>query len=402
MKKKDKADYDICVVGGCGHVGLPLAICFANAGKRVIIFDIDEDALATVSSGVMPFKEEGGEEHLKLAIKSGRLHLSNSPEAISKSDAVILIMGTPVDEHLNPSFTGIIRTIKKYLPYFTNGQLLVLRSTVYPGTSQKIERIIRKSGLVVDVAFCPERIAEGFAIKETHELPQIVAAFTQRGMRRARDLFQTFTDDIVELEPMEAELAKLFTNVWRYIQFAIANQFYSIANDHGLDYYRIHHAITHNYPRAKDLPRAGFAAGPCLFKDTMQLAAFSKNSFFLGHAAMLVNEGQPAYIVDCLRRRYPLHKMTVGILGMAFKGDSDDSRESLAYKLRKILEIECQEVLITDPYVKDERIRPLQEVIEKSDILIVGAPHTVYKELLIDDKPVVDIWNLFGRGGLIK
>lgn len=393
--------YDVCIVGGCGHVGLPLALCFAKEGKNVAIFDIDEKAVSKVSSGVMPFREEGADELLREVLKNDLLRLSATPDVISESDAVILIMGTPVDAHLNPSFSGIIRAVKEYLPYFKDGQLLILRSTVYPGTSKKIERLLRNAGLSVDVAFCPERIAEGFALRETYELPQIVSGFNQQGLSRARKLFSSFTDDVIEVTPMEAELAKLFTNVWRYMKFSIANQFYSIANDHGLDYYKIHQAITHNYPRAKDLPKAGFAAGPCLFKDTMQLAAFSNNSFFLGHAAMLVNEGQPAYIVNCLRRRYPLENMVAGILGMAFKGGSDDSRESLAYKLRKILEIECKEVLITDPYVQDERIVPVEEVIAKSDILIVGAPHEVYVDLDTKNKPLIDIWNFYGKGGLI-
>ena len=382
-------------------MGLPLAICFAKEGKRVAIFDIDESAISKVSSGKMPFREENADELLKEAIGAGRLHLSAAPDVISESAAVILILGTPVDAHLNPSFSGITRSVEEYLPYFRDGQLLVLRSTVYPGTSEKINRLLGSAGLSVDVAFCPERIAEGFAVRETYGLPQIVSAFTPEGLRRAKELFSAFTDDVVELSPLEAELAKLFTNVWRYIRFAIANQFYSIANDHGLDYYRLHKAITHNYPRAKDLPKAGFAAGPCLFKDTMQLAAFSNNSFFLGHAAMLINEGQPAYVVNCLRQRYPLRDMVVGILGMAFKANSDDPRESLAYKLRKILEIECKEVLITDPYVADERILPVQEVIARSDLLILAAPHDVYRDLDLQDKCVVDIWNFFGKGGII-
>lgn len=256
-------------------------------------------------------------------------------------------------------------------------------------------------GLNVDLAFCPERILEGYAIQEIYQLPQIISSFTPNGLRRARELFSLFSDDIIELSPIEAELAKIFTNTWRYISFAVANQFFSIANDHGLDYYKIRHAMMHNYPRAKDLPKAGFAAGPCLFKDTMQLATFDNNNFFLGHAAMLVNEGQPTYIVRCLLNKYPLHEMTVGILGMAFKANSDDARESLSYKLRKILEHECKQVLITDPYVVDDRIKPVKDVIDESDILILGAPHHAYKDLDTKNKPVVDIWNYFGKGGVI-
>lgn len=393
--------HDVCLIGGCGHVGLPLALCFCSQGKNVAIFDVNKKALCSVEKGEMPFKEEGADSVLCSTLESGRLCLSDSPEILAESDAIVCILGTPVDEHLNPSFGGILKSIKQYLPYFRDGQLLVLRSTVFPGTSDKINRLLKDAGLSIEVAFCPERIAEGPALNETYKLPQIVSGFTPEGLQRAKDLFSAFTDDIVELTPMEAELAKLFTNSWRYIKFAIANQFYSIANDYGLDYYRIHNAMTHNYPRAKDLPKAGFAAGPCLFKDTMQLAAFSRNSFFLGHAAMLINEGQPAYIVDRLRRNYKLKDTTVGILGMAFKAESDDPRESLAYKLRKILEIECKQVFITDPYVTDERVLPAEEVIEKSDVLVVGAPHKRYKDLDTKNKQIIDIWNLYRKGGII-
>ncbi|EQD32751.1 nucleotide sugar dehydrogenase, partial [mine drainage metagenome] len=154
--------------------------------------------------------------------------------------------------------------------------------------------------------------------------------------------------EIVELEPEEAELAKLFTNTWRYIKFATANQLYMIANDFGLDYDRIRTALAHNYPRAQDLPGAGLAAGPCLLKDTMQLAAFNNNQFTLGHSAMLINEGLPLYTVARLEQRFDLSQMTVGILGMAFKGESDDIRSSLSYRLKRILQFKSKRVLCTD------------------------------------------------------
>lgn len=398
----DQPKYDLCVIGGCGHVGLPLAICFAREGKSVIILDINEEAMAKVASGQMPFMEDGAEDLLKQVISSGKLSVSGDPAVITQSDAVVLIMGTPVDEHLNPAFSVIIRAVRKYLQYFRNGQLIVLRSTVYPGTSKRVEELFRNAGLSVDVVFCPERIVEGHAIKEIYELPQIVSGFSPQGVEKARALFSVFGNDIVELTPMEAELAKLYTNVWRYMKFAVANQFYMIATDHGLDYYRIRDAIRYKYPRAADLPTAGFAAGPCLFKDTMQLAAFSNNSFFLGHAGMLVNEGLPGYLINLLKGKYPLQNMTVGILGMAFKGNSDDPRESLAYKLRRMLEIECREVLISDPYVKDERIITAEELVARCDMVILGAPHDVYRDLDLKNKIVIDIWNFFGRGWDIR
>ncbi|HET6210389.1 MAG TPA: UDP binding domain-containing protein, partial [Jatrophihabitans sp.] len=271
----------------------------------------------------------------------------------------------------------------------------------YPGVTKRVERMLADDGIAVDVAFCPERIAEGKAMEELFSLPQIVSARTPQARKRAGALFGQLTDRIVELEPEEAELAKLFTNTWRYIKFAAANQFYMMANQQGLDFDRIRDALAQEYPRAADMPGAGFAAGPCLFKDTMQLAAFTDNSFVLGHSAMLVNEGLPLYLVSRLESRYDLANLRVGILGMAFKGESDDIRSSLSYKLKRILEFRAKQVLCTDPYVTvDQDLRPLDEVLANSDLLIVGAPHRAYRELSTD-LPVADVWNVLGQGTVV-
>jgi UDP-N-acetyl-D-mannosaminuronic acid dehydrogenase len=183
------------------------------------------------------------------------------------------------------------------------------------------------------------------------------------------------------------------------MKFAVANQFFMIADQAGIDYTNVLHAIRHDYPRAADLPGPGFAAGPCLFKDTMQLAAFTSDHFPLGQSAMQVNEGLPAYIVNSLVRRYGgLHGRTVGILGMAFKAESDDPRASLSYKLRKLLTWAGARVVCTDPYVEDARLTTLDCVIEESEILILGAPHREYRGLAIGGKDVVDIWGALGQG----
>ncbi len=188
-------------------------------------------------------------------------------------------------------------------------------------------------------------------MEELHSLPQIVSARTERAFERAALLFGRLTTRIVRVEPEEAELAKLFTNSYRYIKFAAANQLYMMANDFGLDYERIRKAVVEDYPRAADLPGPGFAAGPCLLKDTMQLAAFNNNNFALGQASMQINEGLPLYLVSRMAAMYDLDSMTVGILGMAFKGESDDNRSSLSYKLKRVLKVRAAEVLTTDPYV---------------------------------------------------
>ncbi|MEI0531587.1 nucleotide sugar dehydrogenase [Brachyspira pilosicoli] len=392
--------YDVSVIGGLGHVGLPLSIALANAGKKVCIYDINEKVYRDVSNGIIPFYEENMEDMLKKVLKDKTLSLSLKPDVIKNSKIVIIIVGTPVDEHLNPTFSNIKKMIDQLVPYINNDQLIVLRSTVYPGISSKIKDWFLEHNLTPDIAFCPERILEGKAMEELYTLPQIISSFTDKGLERSRELFSLLTKDIIVLDPMEAEVTKLFTNVWRYIKFSVSNQFYMIANDYGLDFYKIYNAMTFNYPRTKDFTKAGFAAGPCLFKDSMQLGAFNNGNFYLGHTAMLINEGLPNYIVKSLSLKHNLKELTVGILGMAFKSESDDIRESLSYKLKKILSISAKKVLCSDPYVKDNDLISLEEIIEKSDILIIGAPHKIYKDIKTDKK-IVDVWNLLGNGGII-
>jgi UDP-N-acetyl-D-mannosaminuronic acid dehydrogenase len=389
---------DLVVVGGCGHVGLPLALAFADRGLRVDVYDIDPRAVDKVRSGTMPFDEPGAAEVLKRVIDNSQLRATTDPAVVSGAEHVVVVIGTPVDEHLNPGAHVVPEAVEALAPHLRPGQLLVLRSTVYPGVTALVERRIASLGLEVDVAFCPERIAEGKALHELFELPQIVSARQPEALARARKLFEVLTNETVELSPEEAELAKLYTNSYRYLKFALANQLYMMANDFGLDYERIRQGLVHNYPRAADLPAAGFAAGPCLLKDTMQLAAFNNNNFLLGHAAMMVNEGLPLYLVDRLSRRYDLATMTIGILGMAFKGESDDVRSSLAYKLKRILRFKAAAVLCADPYVTvDPNLVPQEVVLQRSDILIIGAPHHRYADLAVD-QPVVDVWGTRGSG----
>jgi UDP-N-acetyl-D-mannosaminuronic acid dehydrogenase len=391
-------DLDVVVVGGCGHVGLPLAMAFADRGLQVAAFDINPGAVDKVASGEMPFDEPGAPEVLRRVLDQSRLVATTDPSVVSRAEHIVVVVGTPVDEHLNPEPQAVPAAVEALGPHLRAGQLLVLRSTVYPGVTALVERRVAAFGLAVDVAFCPERIAEGKALHELYELPQIVSARSPAALGRARKLFEVLTSETIELQPEEAELAKLYTNTYRYLKFALANQLYMMANDFGLDYERIRQGVIYHYPRAADLPAAGFAAGPCLLKDTMQLAAFTNNNFVLGHAAMMVNEGLPLYVVDRLARDHDLSVMTVGILGMAFKGESDDIRSSLAYKLKRILRFKAAAVLCADPYVKvDPKLVPEKEVLERSDLVVIGAPHRRYAELAIS-KPVVDIWGIRGQG----
>ncbi|MGQ0805189.1 MAG: nucleotide sugar dehydrogenase [Actinomycetota bacterium] len=393
-----KPALDVVIVGGCGHVGLPLGLALAERGLQVELFDIDATACEVINDGRLPFAEPGAAEVLTSVLDAGRLHATTDRTVVGRAEHVVVVIGTPIDEHLNPDLKAVQDAIEDVASELVDGQLLVLRSTVYPGVTAMVERLVERLGVDVDVAFCPERIAEGRAMVELYELPQIVASRSKRALERATKLFRNLTHDVVFLEPEEAELAKLFTNTWRYIRFATANQLFMMANDFGLDYERIRAALVYNYPRAADLPPAGFAAGPCLFKDTMQLAAFNNHNFQLGQASVMINEGLPLYVVAKLEQRFDLASMTIGILGMAFKADSDDIRSSLSYKLKRILRFKAADVLCTDPHVTvDPDLVPLDDVLRRADLLVIGAPHSAYADVETDT-PVVDIWNLRSDG----
>lgn len=390
----------VVIVGGGGHVGLPLGLALAQSGYEVVAYDTSVKKVEKINSGTVPFIEDGAEVLLKATLQAKTFVATSDPKCLTKADVIIVVIGTPVDEHLSPDPNSVVNAVKELLPYLNNEQLLILRSTVFPGVSSRVEGLINKELPGMDLAYCPERIAEGHALKELGSLPQVIGVRNDSAYNRAAELFNSLSGKTLRTSLEEAELAKLFTNVWRYLKFAAANQFFMMANDFGVDYEKVRHAISYDYPRASDLPKAGFAAGPCLFKDTMQLSALVQQNFPLGHAAMMINEGTPGYLVSRLERRFSLSQMTVGILGMAFKADVDDTRSSLAYKLRKLLLFKCKEVLISDPFVQDERLIDEDELLERSDLLVLGAPHSRYKQIETD-KLIIDIWGLRDNGVLI-
>jgi len=393
---------DVTVVGGAGHVGIPLVLALAEAGLTVNINDLNETALATLRSGKLPFIEHGAAPLLARALAGNKLLFTSSPDAIDRTGPVVITIGTPVDEFLNPVQKEVQNCVDSLLPHIADDQLLILRSTVYPGTTEWLHDYLKRLGRRNGVAFCPERVVQGYGIKELGEMPQIVSATSPDAEKEASEIFRRIAPELVIVKPIEAEFAKLFNNAYRYIEFAASNQFYMIAKSAGADYRAIMRAMKQNYPRARSFPGPGFSAGPCLFKDTMQLAAYARNQFGLGHAAMQVNEGLVLQLVDDLRHGYEISSMTVGLLGMAFKAEIDDTRASLSYKLKHALEICARRVLTTDPFVTtDPNILPFDHVVDHSDLLILCAPHSVYGEADLKGKPVVDIWGFLKNANVV-
>jgi len=390
--------YNVAVIGGAGHVGIPLVLCLAASGLRVLIQDLNPTAMEAILSGQLPYVEYDAQPLLDEALAKSRIGCTENASDIGQCDAVIVTIGTPVDEFLNPVNKAIKECIDGLLPHLRDGQLVVLRSTLFPGTTDWLSHYFRQQGRTLNVAYCPERVVQGHGVKELGGLPQIISGTTPAAVDAASELFLRIAPEVVHVSPLEAEFAKLFGNAYRYIEFATTNQFYMIAESAGADYGQIMKAMKHNYPRGARFPGPGFAAGPCLFKDTMQLAAFSGNHFGIGHAAMLINEGLVLYVVEKLRKSYDLRSTTVGLLGMAFKPEIDDVRASLSYKLKKMLLLSAQEVLTADPLVKsDPRLLTAEEVVDRSDVLVLCTPHKVYKNLDLKGKPIVDLWDFFNE-----
>ena len=391
-------DHDLCIIGGAGHVGLPLALVFAEAGQRVMVYDLNTQVMEQVRGGTMPFIEYDAEPLLASALREGRLTFSSDVRDLSRARHVIVAVGTPVDEYLNPKLRALLDLFTTIKPHLDPDQVIIIRSTVYPRTCRQVLNALNKDGDSWRVAYCPERIAQGYAIRELKDLPQIVAGCTEDAAEMATRLFSLVAPKIIPLNVEEAELAKLFSNAWRYIQFAAANQFYMIADSYGVDFNPLRQAMVDGYGGAPSLPSAGFAAGPCLLKDTMQLAAFNNNNFTLGHAAMAINEGLPNFIVDQLSRRHKLAETRVGILGMAFKADIDDIRDSLSYKLGKVLRFQGTEVLYSDEFATDPTFISKEALVPAADVVIVAFPHTAYRTLRVPAHvDLVDLWGVIPK-----
>lgn len=386
--------FDVCVVGGAGRVGLPLALVLAESGLKTSILDVNQSALETIAAGTMPFREEGGDALLKNLHRTDRLAVSSDPSSVAKAKVIVVTIGTPVDEFHNPNLSLLTRCLDELIPHLRDEQTIILRSTVAPGTTDYIDGYLRERGKKTGLAFCPERVVQGRGIEEIRTLPQLISGTSSQALATAKDIFCKIAPEVVEMTPLEAEFAKLVCNAFRYMQFAATNQLYMMVESAGLDYSALLSKMKLGYPRMGGIPGPGFAAGPCLMKDTMQLFAFHKHNFVLGQMAMTINEGLPNFIVEQLARRFDLRKKSVGILGMTFKADSDDIRDSLSYKLGKLLRFYGAKVSYSDEHAKDPTFVDKEALVRNCDIIIVGVPHSAYRSLDVPpEKEVVDLWS---------
>ncbi len=400
MIKKSKVD--ICIIGGLGHVGLPLGIKFAEKNLKVCLFDKNKEHTKIVRNKKMPFIEYGAEKILSKVIKNNNLYVSNKPDDISLAKYVFITIGTPIDEYQNPKTSDFLKVISNLKKYFNSNQIIIVRSSVFPNVCVQLLNILKKNNKQNwHLAYCPERIVQGYAIKELNKLPQIISGFDKISIYESKKLFKKITNKIIVSSVKEAELSKLFCNSLRYIEFAIANQFYMISEDFGVSFDNVRQIMTYGYDRAKMLPSAGFSAGPCLLKDTMQLYSFNHNNFLLGQASMMVNEGLPNFIIKKIKQKYKIDGLSIGILGMSFKANIDDTRDSLSYKLKKNLLFNNAKVFCSDDFVNDKTFVSKNALIKKCKIIIIGTPHASYEKLKIPkNKIIVDLWGITKRNNI--
>ena len=385
-----KDSYKIAVIGGAGHIGLPLSLVLAASGNKVIIIDIDESNFKKIKSGKFPFKENGGEKLLKQIIKKNNLILSTSNSDVKNCDFVFLTIGTPVDKHSNPNVEIVLDTIRGFQKFLKKNSVLVLRSTLFPGTTDIITEIFKKSKIKCGVSFCPERVAQGKSIEEIYELPQLISSDNLSTQKKVNKLFKKFNKNIINLTFKEAELAKLFSNAWRNIKFSVANQFYMFSTEKEINFNNVRNAMIKDYPRNKDFPEPGFTAGPCLVKDTLQTSAYNLNHNSLLLDSVRINESLPSFLVSKLENIIEIKKINIGILGMAFKKNIDDARDSLSFKLKKILEMKGANVLCSDPYIKMKNLKSANEVLKKCEYVFIPVMHDEYLKLNFEKNKVID------------
>jgi len=382
----------ISIVGGAGRVGLPLAIVLAECKIDIRIVDTDLNRVKSINSRIMPFQEKGAQKILQ-SLPMNRIIAFTDLKYIEGSEVCILIIGTPVLSNGKPDIDSLFTLIKEMIPFLKETKLLILRSTVYPGVTNRIKSHLSKNNLDIEVSFCPERLIEGDAINELRNLPQIIGAQTDNAYSLTYGIFRRITPEIIRTSIEEAELTKLFTNAYRYLHFGIANEFFEICLNNNINWENVWSALKYKYPRGANLPNPGFAAGPCLVKDTKQLNYYCDDKFKLGKSVLEVNENLPDFLIDKLNTLIDISDKTIGILGMTFKGEIDDFRQSLSFRLKHILENRVKKVLCSDTKLQKPYFVDTQNLIQNSDIIIIATPHHEYKTILTD-KVIVDIWRI--------
>jgi len=390
---------------GLGRVGLPLALSFGDRGLDVIGVERQAAVLEQVGAGQMPFRETDTQGVLERVLAAERFELTPLVPEAARADHIVLTLHTPSYEHIEIDISQIRGVIDDLLPVLREGHTVILRSTVAPGTTEWVAGYIEqrrgfKVGEDLFVAHVPERIAENHFLEEIATLPCIVGGVGERSGAKAAELFEHFGTEIVQTTPTQAELAKIWTNILRYTQFALPNLLMMECEQYGANVFEVIDLINHDYPRGGMAP-PGLTAGACLRKD-FTFSEERSNSPGMLLAVSRVHETVPVFLVKGLKSRLggSLRDLNVAVLGLTFKRDSDDPRDSLSFKVVRMLERELARVGRHDPHLPKES-EPLEMVLEGADAVVIATNHAAFEhvlELVPDGAVLVDPWNVTGAG----
>jgi UDP-N-acetyl-D-mannosaminuronic acid dehydrogenase len=390
---------------GLGRVGLPLALSFGDRGLDVIGVERQAAVLEQVGAGQMPFRETDTQGVLERVLAADRFELTPLVPEAARADHIVLTLHTPSYEHIEIDISQIRGVIDDLLPVLREGHTVILRSTVAPGTTEWVAGYIEqrrgfKVGEDLFVAHVPERIAENHFLEEIATLPCIVGGVGERSGAKAAELFEHFGTEIVHTTPTQAELAKIWTNILRYTQFALPNLLMMECEQYGANVFEVIDLINHDYPRGGMAP-PGLTAGACLRKD-FTFSEERSNSPGMLLAVSRVHETVPVFLVKGLKSRLggSLRDLKVAVLGLTFKRDSDDPRDSLSFKVVRMLERELARVGRHDPHLPQES-EPLEMVLEGADAVVIATNHAAFEnvlELMPDGAVLVDPWNVTGAG----
>ncbi len=400
---------DVAVVG-LGRVGLPLALSFADRGLSVIGVDNDPMRLGAVRDGHMPFGETGGQELLTRVHAAGTLALSERVADAAGARQIVITLGTPSFSHIEIDMRQIRSALDDLLGVLAPGHSLILRSTVAPGTTDFVAGYLAKHrdfqvGEDVFVSHVPERIAAGRFIEEIDTLPCIVGGVGERSGEVAAELFGVFDAAVVQTTPAQAELAKIWTNILRYTQFALPNLLMMDCERHGANVFEVIDLVNRDYPRG-GIAQPGLTAGTCLRKD---FAFSEERSAAPGMllAVSRVHESVPLFLLEGAKRRLgSLQGRRIAVLGLAFKADTDDERDSLAHKLIRLAERELADVAVHDPRVPTPTLS-LEDALSGADVVVIATNHSDFRAAGVlatiaasaaPDCLVVDPWNCWGAG----
>jgi UDP-N-acetyl-D-mannosaminuronic acid dehydrogenase len=392
-------------VVGLGRVGLPLALSFADRGLDVIGIDKEPRVLESIRDCRMPFHETGTQELLERVVASRRLRLSERLDAAAEADHIVLTLGTPAYVHIEIDISQIRSALDELLPLLHEGQSIILRSTVAPATTDWVAGYLEQRrgfdvGENLFVAHVPERIAENHFLEEIASLPCIVGGVGRLSGERAAELFEVFGTEILQTTPVEAELAKIWTNILRYTNFALPNLLMMNCEQYGANVFEVIDLINHDYPRG-GIAQPGLTAGTCLRKD-FTFSEERSNAPGMLLAVSRVHESVPLFLVEGLKRRLggSLRDCKIAVLGLTFKRNSDDMRDSLAHKLVRLLERELAHVARHDPHAPIAT-DSLESAVDGARAVVMATNHAEFESLLPQiprDAWLVDPWNITGSG----